>query len=86
MSLHSSPARDGNIVHGATPEKLLTEREAEEILGMARGWLAKDRIGKARIPHVKVGRSVRYQPSEIRAFIAASQRRSTSDMGQRVAA
>ncbi len=62
-----------------TIEPLLTDREAEALLHVHRGFLPKDRIGAARIPFVKIGRAVRYRPSDIRAFIDASVRRSTSD-------
>ena len=56
---------------------LLTDREAEALLKMSKGFLAKDRIGPARIPHVKIGRSVRYRLADVQAFIEASLRRST---------
>ncbi len=62
-----------------TIEPLLTDREAEALLAVHNGFLAKDRVGPARIPFVKIGRSVRYRPSDIRTFIAGSLRKSTSD-------
>ena len=70
MSLEHSPARDGN--------RLLTDSELEHMLGVAKGWAAKDRCCTARIPHVKIGRSVRYRLADVQAFIEASVRQSTS--------
>ena len=60
-------------------EPLRTDRQAEEFLNVHHGFLAKDRVGKARIPFVKIGRSVRYRPSDLRAFVASNVRKSTSD-------
>jgi hypothetical protein len=59
-------------------EPLLTDREAETLLAVHDGFLAKDRVSTGRIPFVKIGRAVRYQPSDVRAFIAANLRASTS--------
>ncbi len=64
-----------------TGSPLLKEREVEAMLKVAKGFLAKDRIGKARIPHIKIGRSVRYRLADVLAFIEASIRKSTSDPG-----
>ena len=61
------------------PDKLLTSEEVEHMLGLKRGWAAKDRIAAARIPHVKIGKCVRYRLSDVHAFINSSMRRSTSD-------
>ena len=63
------------------PEKLLTSGEVEDILGVGRGWCAKDRITKAQLPFVKIGAACRYRPSDVRALINDSVRRSTSDAG-----
>jgi hypothetical protein len=60
-------------------DRLVTSEEVERILGVSPGWCAKDRIGCARIPHVKIGKCVRYKMSSVRVFIDASMRRSTSD-------
>jgi len=62
-----------------TPDRLLTSEEVEMLLGVSAGWCAKDRISTGRIPHVKIGKSCRYQRADVQAFIAASKRRSTSD-------
>jgi hypothetical protein len=65
---------------------LLTDREAETLLNVGRGFLAKDRIGRARIVHVKIGRAVRYRLADVQAFIESSVRKSTSDPGPQNAA
>lgn len=62
-------------------ERLLSSDEAEALLSVHHGFLAKDRVGKARIPFVKIGRSVKYKPSDLRRFIERSTRTSTSDSG-----
>jgi predicted DNA-binding transcriptional regulator AlpA len=59
---------------------LLRENEVEQILGVHRGWAAKDRLGNANIPFIKIRRVVRYRESDVRAFIEKSVRRSTSDV------
>jgi hypothetical protein len=63
-------------------QTLLTDREVEAMLNMGRGFLAKDRCGRALIPHVRIGRAVRYRLRDVEAFIEASVRKSTSDVGQ----
>jgi len=68
------------------PSPLLTDSEVEAMLKVGKGFLAKDRLGKARIPHVKIGRSVRYRMADVHAFIEASVRKSTSDPGTLVGA
>lgn len=60
-------------------DRLLTSAEVEGMLGLGRGWAAKDRIASARIPHIKIGRSVRYRLVDVQAFIDDCIRRSTSD-------
>jgi len=62
-------------------DRLLTTTEAEQILGVHAGFLNKDRIVSARIPFVKIGRSVRYRRFDVEAFITANVRKSTSDGG-----
>lgn len=60
-------------------DKLLKDDEVEAILGVADGFLAKDRCMTARLPYVKIGRCVRYRASDVQAFITANVRTSTSD-------
>jgi predicted DNA-binding transcriptional regulator AlpA len=61
--------------------RLLRDDEVEAILGVADGWAAKDRLSKAKIPFLKIGRSVRYRETDVRAFLDSCVRRSTSDIG-----
>lgn len=60
-------------------ERLLKSREVEVLLGVAKGFLAKDRVGSARIPYVKISRAVRYRATDVWAFINANMRENTSD-------
>lgn len=53
-------------------ESLLDERAAAQFLGVSVQFLQQDRHKGARIPFVKVGRAVRYQPDDLRAFVRAS--------------
>lgn len=62
---------------------LLNTREAAAFLGVSAAFLERDRCYTARIPFVKVGnRAVRYRRADLDAYIAASTRRSTSQVGQ----
>jgi hypothetical protein len=63
-------------------DRLLTSREADDICGFASGYFAKLRVKGSSLPFVKFGaRAVRYRLSDIRAFLEANTRRSTSDRG-----
>ncbi len=56
--------------HKSNLDKLLSAKETAEILGLKIGTLAQLRWkGDARLPWVKVGKSVRYKLSDIEAFI-----------------
>jgi hypothetical protein len=78
MSLEHSPSKGagemGQSRCSRDDETLMTSSELEQLLKVAAGWAAKDRIGRALIPHVKIGRAVRYRMADVRAFIAASVR------------
>jgi excisionase family DNA binding protein len=64
--------------------RLLNTAEAARFLGVSKAFLERDRWAGARIPFVRVGeRAVRYQLSELEAYIAGQVRRSTSDLGVR---
>lgn len=68
-----------SAAHESAPARLLKDHELEELLDVCRGWAAKDRCGKALIPHVKIGRAVRYRIGDALDFIEKSIRRSTQD-------
>jgi hypothetical protein len=50
--------------------RLLTDEEMAVILRCSAAYLRKDRIGPRRIPFVKLGHLVRYDPVAVRAAIA----------------
>ena len=63
---------------------LLTTQEAATFLGVSKAFLVRDRWAGAKIPFVRVGsRTVRYQLSELEAYIYGQVRHSTSDTGPR---
>ena len=70
-------------------KKLLTTKEAARYLGVSASFLERDRWAGAKIPFIKLGnRAVRYQLSELEAFInsrtqRASQQGAPSAVGGR---
>jgi hypothetical protein len=61
-------------------DQLLSDRDVEKITGRARSTLQKDRVAGTGIPFVRLGRLVRYRPSDLSAFLdALPSRRSTSE-------
>jgi excisionase family DNA binding protein len=62
-------------------KRLLTTQEAADLLHVSVYFLERDRWAGARIPFIKVGRAVRYDPDEIDRYLKAQVRRSTSDTG-----
>ena len=63
-------------------ENLLTERQVAALLGVSvqllRKWRAQDR---PKLPHVKVGRCVRYRTEDVEAFVASCSARKTTQNG-----
>lgn len=58
-------------------DRLLTTKEAAQFLGMSVAFLERDRIEKQRIPFKRVGsRSIRYQRSELEAYVNSCTRQS----------
>ena len=58
---------------------LLTTKEAARYLGVSAAFLERDRWAGAEIPFVRVGsRAVRYQLSELEAFVRSRVRKSTA--------
>jgi len=66
MAVHTeTPAQTTGI-----PEKLPSEAETADILGVAPGTLQVWRsTGRYDLPYVKVGGKIRYPPPGLRAFI-----------------
>jgi predicted DNA-binding transcriptional regulator AlpA len=59
--------------HPLTPNRLLNEQEAADILGCSPALLRKMRLTRTIGPaYCKIGRLVRYAASELDAFIVAS--------------
>jgi hypothetical protein len=48
---------------------LLDEIEAAKYLGMSLAWMQQDRVGKRRVPYIKIGRAVRYRVADLIAFV-----------------
>ena len=60
------------------PRKLLTPREVAGILGVSIGTLEVWRsANRYPLPYVKVGRAVRYDASDVEAFISMRKREHT---------
>lgn len=51
------------------PDRLLTAKEAGEYLGYAEGTV-RNKVGRGEIPHVRLGRAVRFRKSELDQWIA----------------
>jgi predicted DNA-binding transcriptional regulator AlpA len=61
-------------------DPLLSDRDVAKITGRARSTLQKDRVAGTGIPHVRIGRLVRYRQSDVAAYLdALPARRSTSE-------
>lgn len=58
---------------------LLLPKEAARRLGLSPSTLAKMRVRGDGPPFVKLGRSVRYDPSDLETYASSQRRRSTSE-------
>ena len=66
---------------------LLNTRQAAKFLGLSRRTVENRRVsGIDSPPYIKIGRSVRYDPRDLDAFLAARRFRSTSEADHRAAA
>lgn len=61
-------------------EQLVNTRDAARRLCVSEAFLERDRWAGARIPFIKIGRAVRYQQSDLDAYVAARRRLSTSQI------
>jgi predicted DNA-binding transcriptional regulator AlpA len=68
------PARNPN-----GPERLLTARDAADLLRLSPSWLAKSRMRGDGPPYVKLGRSVRYGEGALHQWMKSHLRLSTSE-------
>lgn len=62
-------------------ERMMRETEVAERLGCSTRTLQGWRWRGGGPPFVRVGRAVRYDPAELRAWLDAQRRTSTSDAG-----
>lgn len=53
-------------------ERLLSTAEAAELLGVNRSWLDRARIAGSGPTYIRIGRIVKYRPSDLRKFMDAS--------------
>jgi excisionase family DNA binding protein len=59
--------------------RLLSAKEAAELLNVSVSWLAKARMRGDGPPFIKVGRSVRYSEVALQQWMKSLQRLSTSE-------
>jgi predicted DNA-binding transcriptional regulator AlpA len=59
-------------------ERLLTARDAANLLRLSPSWLAKARMAGSGPPYIKLGRSIRYSETALLLWMRAHQRLSTS--------
>jgi predicted DNA-binding transcriptional regulator AlpA len=62
-------------------ERMLREREVAEQLGVSERTLQGWRWRGGGPPFVRIGGAVRYEPAEVRVWLEAQRRTSTSDPG-----
>jgi predicted DNA-binding transcriptional regulator AlpA len=62
----------------ARVERLLTARDAANLLRLSSSWLAKSRMRGDGPPYIKLGRSIRYSETALLLWMRAHQRLSTS--------
>jgi predicted DNA-binding transcriptional regulator AlpA len=67
------------------PGRMLDTRDAAAFLGLSASTLNKMRVtGRGNLPFLKLGpRRVVYHPDDLRRWLDANRRRSTSDTGER---
>jgi predicted DNA-binding transcriptional regulator AlpA len=58
--------------------RLLTARDAANLLRLSSSWLAKARMRGDGPPYIKLGRSIRYSETALLLWMRAHQRLSTS--------
>jgi predicted DNA-binding transcriptional regulator AlpA len=60
-------------------ERLLTVRDAANVLRLSESWLAKARMRGDGPPFVKIGRSIRYSEGALREWLQSRTRQLTSE-------
>jgi excisionase family DNA binding protein len=72
----------GNLPQKPGPSaliRLLTVKEAAQLLRVSASWLAKARMRGDGPPYIRVGRSVRYSEAALVQWMKSRQRLSTSE-------
>ncbi len=64
------------------PDRLLTREEVQTSFGISKRWLEIAAVRGDGPVFIKIGRRVRYRVGDLRAWIAAQSRSSTSDTGE----
>jgi predicted DNA-binding transcriptional regulator AlpA len=67
------------IVESGHVGRLLTPKETASVLNLSESWLAKARMRGDGPPYVRCGRAIRYQESDLIAYIRSRRRLSTSE-------
>ena len=62
-----------------TGQQLLTAKETAHFLHVSESWLAKARMRGDGPPYAQFGRSIRYQESDLFAYVRSRRRLSTSE-------
>ena len=75
--LQSPPSKAA--AHIDCRDRLLTPREAADLLRLSPSWLAKARMRGDGPPYVKMGRSVRYGEGVLHQWMKSHLRMSTSE-------
>jgi excisionase family DNA binding protein len=60
-------------------ERLLTPKEAADLLRVSMSWLAKARMRGDGPPYIRIGRSIRYSEAALLQWMKSRQRLSTSE-------
>ena len=60
-------------------ERLLTPKDAANLLRLSESWLAKARMRGDGPPYVKLGRTIRYREGALLQWLRSRQRLSTSE-------
>lgn len=63
-------------------ERMMRETEVADQFGVSRRTLQGWRWRGGGPPYVRIGAAVRYEPAEVRAWLDAQRRTSTSDAGE----
>jgi excisionase family DNA binding protein len=61
-------------------ERLLTPKEAADLLRVSMSWLAKARMRGDGPPYIRIGRSIRYSEAALLQWMKSRQRLSTSEL------